>query len=166
MCVFCGRQQILKRFHPLVRPSFFLLWKLKPDGTIKADAISLPNNTSYKLNSMERRHFAEDFPGWEEQTSPSRISTMFDDSPMNVKSGSFGNGQYHSKRLDYDINSPRIFWCNANESFTRNNSPRIFWCNDYVSRRRWGKGCKSTKLREIIRPEFFWCKPRWNNYEK
>ena len=32
--------------------------------------------------------------------------------------------------------------------------PRIFWCNDYVSRRRWGKRCKSDKLREIIRPEF------------
>ena len=41
-------------------------------------------------------------------------------------------GKYHSKRLDYDTNSPRIFWCNAHEIFTKNNSPRVFWCNDYV----------------------------------
>ena len=33
--------------------------------------------------------------------------------------------------------------------------PRIFWCNDYVSHRRWCKRCRSDKLREIIRPEFF-----------
>ena len=39
--------------------------------------------------------------------------------------------------------------------FPKMNSPRIFWCNEYVSRRRWGKRCKSDKLREIIRPEFF-----------
>ena len=34
-------------------------------------------------------------------------------------------------------------------------SPKIFWCNnDNVSRRWWGKRCKSDKL-EMIRPDFF-----------
>ena len=28
-------------------------------------------------------------------------------------------GVYHTTRLDYDINSPRIFWCNAHEIFPK-----------------------------------------------
>ena len=75
--------------------------------------------------------------------------------PHGTLKDSYTTYNYHSKRLDYEINSPRIFWCDAHEIFMKNNSPRICWCNDYVSRRRWGKRCKSDKLREIIRPEFF-----------
>ena len=34
-------------------------------------------------------------------------------------------GYYHSKRLDYDINSPRIFWCDAHEILQKTIPPEF-----------------------------------------